>query len=126
MTSAARASWVVLCLALSGCYMKVGGVESTAGGVHTTTTLSQVAGSARFSNGAAAFSASAFSSGQRVSPGATGGQVSLGKGATGVLVVGLVFVDLVSYIVGASAPKPLPPGEKIMDTCSCYQKQVIE
>jgi hypothetical protein len=121
MTPAARASWVVLCLALSGCYVKMGGVESTAGGVHTTTTSSQVAGSARFSNGAAA-----FSSGQRVSPGATGGQVSLGKGATGVLVVGLVFVDLVSYIVGVSAPKPLPPGEKIMDTCSCYQKQVIE
>jgi hypothetical protein len=106
-------------LALSGCFVKVSGLETTGGGSRTTTTSSQVAGTARFSHGAAS-----FSSGPRVSPSAPGGHATLGKGASGVLIVGLVFADLWSYIVGPSHPKPLPPGERIMDTCSCYQKPV--
>ena len=120
MTSPARISiLLVLPLALSGCFVKVSGVESSSGGSRTTTTSSQVAGTAKFSHGAAS-----FSSGPRVSPGAPGGHATLGKGAAGVVIVGLVFADLWSYIVGPSHPKPLPPGERIMDTCSCYQKPV--
>lgn len=120
MTTYARAGIVILLsLTLSGCFVKVHGVESTGGAARTTATSSQVGGAARFSNGSAS-----FSSGQRVSPSAPGGQVSLGKGASGVLIVGLVIADLVNYIVGAPGPKPLPPDAKIMDTCSCYQKPV--
>jgi hypothetical protein len=110
---------LLLPLALSGCFVKVSGLETTGGGSRTTTTSSQVAGTARFSHGAAS-----FSSGPRVSPSAPGGHATLGKGASGVLIVGLVFADLWSYIVGPSQSRPLSPDEKIMDTCSCYQKPV--
>jgi hypothetical protein len=110
---------LLLPLALSGCFVKVSGLETTGGGSRTTTTSSQVAGSARFSHGAAS-----FSSGPRVSPSAPGGHATLGKGASGVLIVGLVFADFWNYIVGTPQPRPLPPGERIMDTCSCYQKPV--
>ena len=106
------------CLALSGCYVAVHGTQSTSGGSTTSTTSSQVAGAARFSNGVVS-----ISSGPRVAPGTPGGTVSLGKGASGVVVVGLVFADLVNYIVGAAAPRPLPADARIMETCSCYQQQ---
>lgn len=120
MISPARISILLLLpLALSGCFVKVSGLETAGGGSRATTTSSQVAGSARFSHGAAS-----FSSGPRVSPGAPGGHATLGKGASAVLIVGLVLADLVNYIAGTSGPKPLPPGERIMDTCSCYQKPV--
>ncbi len=108
---------LLLPLALSGCFVKVSGLESTGGGSRTTTMSSQVAGSGRFSHGAAS-----FSSGPRVSPSAPGGHVSLGKGGSLVLIGGLILADLVNYIAGPSQPKPLPPGERIMETCSCYQK----
>jgi hypothetical protein len=119
MATAARAFLLaLLSLTLPGCYVKIHAVETSGGGAHATTTSSQVAGSAKFSHGSAG-----FSSGPRVSPGSPGGQVSFGKGASAVLIVGLVVADLFNYIAGPAAPKPLPPGERIMDTCSCYQKQ---
>jgi hypothetical protein len=120
MTSPARMSiLMILPLALSGCFVKVSGLETTGGGSSITTTSTQVAGTARFSHGAAS-----FSSGSRVSPSAPGGQATLGRGASGVLIVGLVFADLWNYLVGPSQPRPQSPDEKIMDTCSCYQKPV--
>lgn len=120
MTLLARISLLMLLpLALSGCFVKVSGLETTSGGTRTTTTSSQVAGTARFSHGAAS-----FSSGPRVSPSAPGGHATLGKAASGVLIVGLVFADLWNYIVGPPQPRPLSPDERIMDTCSCYQKPV--
>lgn len=120
MTPAARAFLLVLLpLSLPGCYVKMHAVETTDGG-RAATTSSQVAGSAAFSHGRAS-----FSSGARVSPGAPGGHVSLGRGASAVLIVGLVLADLVNHLVGPSDPKPLPPGERIMETCSCYQKPAM-
>ena len=118
MAPVARASLLAfLSLSLSGCYVKLHGVESSSGGSRATTTAAQTAGTAKFSHGAAS-----FSSGPKISPTAPGGHASLGKGASGVLIVGLVLADLMNYIVGPSGPKPLPPGEKIMETCSCYQE----
>ena len=116
MTSSARISLLVLSVALSGCYLKVHGVESAGGGTRATTTSAQAAGTARFSHGSAS-----FSSGPRVSPGAPGGHATLGKTASGVLIVGVVFADLLNSIAGAPA-QPLSPDERIMETCSCFQK----
>ena len=114
----ARASLLVLLsLSISGCAVKMHAVETAGGGARSATTSSQVAGSAKFSHGSAS-----FSSGPRISPGAPGGHVSLGKGASAVLIMGLVVADLVNYIAGPAGPRPLPPGERIMETCSCYQK----
>lgn len=110
---------VLTCLALPGCYVKLHGHQSTGGGTTMTTTASQVGGSAKFSGGKLA-----FSSGAVPPAGAPGGQVSLGKGASAVLILGWVFADLVDYIRGEPRPKPLAPDVRIADTCSCYQKPV--
>jgi hypothetical protein len=121
MAPTARALLLVfLSLSLSGCYVKLHGVESGGGGSHTATASAQTAGTAKFSHGAAS-----FSSGPRVSPSAPGGHASLGKGVSAVLIVGLVVADLVNHIVGPSQPRPLPPDERIMETCSCYQKPAM-
>jgi len=108
---------VLACLALPGCYVKVNAYQSTSGGTTATTTSSQVAGSARFSGGRAS-----FSSGQTIPAGAPGGSVRLSGSSAGVAVVGLALADLVNYIVGPAQPKPLAPGTRIADTCSCYEK----
>jgi hypothetical protein len=107
-----------LCLALSGCYVKSYGVQSTGGGATATTTSTQVGGTAKFSGGRAT-----FVSGQPVSPSAPGGHVRLGSGATVALIAGIALADFFSYIRGEPRPKDLDPGEKIMETCSCYRKQ---
>jgi len=110
---------LILSVVLSGCYVKVSGVETTGGGSHAVTTSAQTAGAARFSHGSAS-----FSSGQRVSSGAGGGQVTFGKGASAVLAVGLVVADFLTYVAGVPGPRPLPPDERIMETCSCFKKEV--
>jgi len=110
----------LLCLALPGCYVNTYGLQSTSGGATTTVTSSQVRGSASFSGGRAA-----FSYGRVPPPGAPGGHAYLGQGASAVVITGLVLGDLFNYIRGAPAPKELPAGTKIMDTCSCYKKEVI-
>src|SRR5688500_11626456 len=113
MRLASRASIAfLLCLALPGCYVKMHGVEVSGGGSVASTTSGRVGGTARLSGGNAS-----FSSGSRVSPGASGGHVSLGRGASVVLVLGLVVADLVNSIVGPSAPTPLLADERIMETC---------
>lgn len=109
---------VIASLALSGCYVNMHGVQTTSGGTTTTTTSTQVKGSASFSGGKAS-----FSSGRVPPPGAPGGHLYLGQGATAVLITGIVLADLFNYIRGVPKPKELPADTKIMDTCSCYQKQ---
>ncbi len=121
MTPAARASLAaLLCLALPGCYVKMHGVQSTSGGTTTTVTSSQVRGSASFAGGKAS-----FSSGQVPARGAPGGHLYLGQSASLVLITGIVVADFFNYIRGESGPKALPADAKIMDTCSCYKKEVI-
>jgi hypothetical protein len=59
-----------------------------------------------------------------VSAGGGGAHVSLGKGPTAVLIVGLMIADAVDY-VGSTfgiTPKPEPRTDSILETCSCYQK----
>jgi len=93
------------------------GLQSTSGGATTTTTASQVRGSASFSGGKVA-----FSSGQVPAPGAPGGHAYLGTSGSALLVTGVVLADFFNYIRGDPRPKALPEGTKIMDTCSCYRK----
>ena len=109
---------VLLCAALPGCAVTMYGNQSTSGGTTTTTTSSQVSGSVQGANYKASFS----SGGHPVSPKASGGFVSVSGNAAVVLVVGLAIADLVNYIRGEPQAKPLPPGTRIADTCSCYKK----
>jgi len=108
----------IFCLALSGCYVKVAGNQSTSGGTTTTATSAQVGGSTTFSGGRASFS----SGGHPVSPRMQGGyaQVSGSGTATAVLLIGVGIVEFLNYVAGTPPPKPLPPGEAIGQTCSCY------
>jgi hypothetical protein len=108
----------LLLVPLSGCYVTLHGHQSTSGGTTATTTSSHVTGSTKFAGGKAS-----FSSGQPVAPKAPGGQVSLGKGASAVLILGLVIADVVHYFSARhSAREPQPQSGSIADTCSCYKK----
>jgi len=108
---------LIACLAFAGCSVRMAGNQSTSGG--TTTTGAATGGSAEFSGGKVA-----FSSGRVPPPGAPGGHLKL-SGEAAVVLVGLVILsDLLSYLRGDSAPNPLPPDERISETCSCYQKPV--
>jgi hypothetical protein len=47
-------------------------------------------------------------------------QVSGSGTATAVLLIGVGIVEFLNYVAGTPPPKPLPPGEAIGQTCSCY------
>jgi hypothetical protein len=111
---------VVLSLALSGCSVAMYGKQSTSGGTTVTTTSTHISGSSHGENYKAAFS----SGGNPVPPRASGGYVAA-SGSAAYVVVGIVaLADLWNYILGAPQAKPLPPGTRIADTCSCYKKPV--
>jgi len=110
---------LLLCLPLTGCYVKTYGVQSSGKGQASTATSTQVSGSTQFSGGRAS-----FSSGQVPSSNAPGGHASLSRSGSGVLVVGVVITDFLSYVAGYGPPKSLPADTKILETCSCYMKEV--
>lgn len=109
----------IFCLVLSGCYVKVAGNQSTSGGTTTTTTSGQVGGTTNFAGGRASFS----SGGQPISSKATGGYASVSGNAAAVLLIGVGIVEFLNYVAGTPPPKPLPPGQAIGHTCSCYGYQ---
>ena len=106
----------LLCLALSGCSVAMYGNQSVGGGTTATTTSTHVSGSTQGSHYRASFS----SGGHPVSPKAPGGYVTA-SGSAAYAVVGVVaLADLWNYFRGEPRAKPLPPGTRIADTCSCY------
>lgn len=108
-------------LALAGCAVRLHAVQTSGGGASATSTSAQVSGSVKFAGGRLS-----FSSGQVPPPSAPGGHVSLGKAASGALVLGLVLADAVTWL-GArlrgerDAPQAVEDGS-IAQTCSCYRK----
>lgn len=106
-----------LCLSLSGCYVAYSGHQSTGGGVTTTTT--GVATRAQVSAGPTRLGASF---GTPPAPGAPGGQASLPRGASALLLLGLVIGDTLNYLGAAlvEAPQSSPRRDSIAETCSCY------
>jgi hypothetical protein len=116
---ALRTGVLAACVLVSGCAVTLHGTQSSGGGSTAGVSSSQLSGSARFSGGKAS-----LSSGSPVSPRAGGAQVSLGKGPTAVLIVGLMIADAVDYFgskLGVTA-KPEPRTDSILETCSCYPK----
>jgi len=111
----------LLCLPLTGCYVKTHGLQSTSGGTTTTVTSSQVGGVAKFSGGAVA-----FSSGQVPPSSAPGGHLRWSGTSSGTILVGAVFVGLLGQMVGWNQPNPLPEGTKIMHTCSCFKQEEVK
>jgi hypothetical protein len=116
-----RTLTVALCLALSGCAVALSGHESTGGG----TTSTAVATHGQASIGSAKVGASF---GTPAPAGSAGGQISVSRGASAVLILGLVIAEVANYF---SAPPDdvrrfaLDPRRSIADTCSCYGYQSV-
>ena len=51
-------------------------------------------------------------------------EVEADPNAMGQAIGVVALADLWNYFLGARQAKPLPPGTRIADTCSCYQKPV--
>lgn len=109
------------CFALSGCSVALHGHQTTSGGATTTTTSAAISGHA--SVGPARVGASF---GAPAPQGAAGGQVAFPRGASVVLVLGLMIAETVNYL-GAkfsdAPPASSAPQRSIADTCSCYGYQ---
>jgi hypothetical protein len=109
------------CVALSGCSVALSGNQTTSGG--TTTTTTSVATAAQASTGAARVSASF---GTPAPQGAAGGQATFPRGASAVLVLGLIVAEAVNYLgtkLSGAPPAAPVPQRSIADTCSCYGYQ---
>lgn len=110
----------VFAMALSGCAVTLHGHESAGNGSTTTVTGGSVQGATRIGN---ARIGGAF--GAPAAPNAPGGQVALSRGATGVLVLGVVAVGTVVQAVHHWLQPAAPRRERadaggIAHTCSCY------
>ena len=109
------------CLALAGCSVALQGNQTMSGGATTTTTSAATSGQA--SIGPARVNASF---GTPAPQGAAGGQVAFSRGASAMLVLGLVIAETVNYL-GAkfsdAPPVSSVPQRSIADTCSCYGYQ---
>ena len=109
------------CFALSGCSVALHGNQTTSGGATTTTTLAATSGQA--SVGPARVSASF---GTPAPQGAAGGQAALSRGASAVLVLGLIVAETVSYFSAKFSDAPPASSalqRSIAETCSCYGYQ---
>lgn len=109
---------VPLLLVFAGCSVALHGHQTTGGSTTATTTSAAIRGHA--SVGSARVSASF---GTPAPPGAPGGQISLSRGASVVLILGLLVAETVNYFSAAFADRPqlLPePQRSIAATCSCY------
>lgn len=116
-----RAVLPLLCLILSGCSVALSGNQTTSGGATTTST--SAATRAQASVGSANVSASF---GTPAPQGASGGQVTFSRGASVVLVLGLVVAETVNYLSARFTDRPpssSAPQRSIAETCSCYGYQ---
>jgi hypothetical protein len=112
---------VLISLALSGCSVALSGHQSTGSAAASTTTAAATHGHA--SIGSAKVSASF---GTPAPAGSPGGQISFSRGASAVLILGLVVAEVVNYFSSPSAdatPFRSDPGRSIASTCSCYGYQ---
>lgn len=109
---------LAVCIAVSGCSVRLYGHQSTSSGATATTTASAVSGSVKSGN-----TKLAVSSGRPVSPGARGGYLRLSGDAAAALLIGLILIDTLNYLTAQFSG---PPSElqstngAISQTCSCY------
>jgi len=105
---------------LTGCAVTLHGVQTVSGGQSATTTGSSVQGGGRIGNARVA-----GSFGAPPPANAAGGQISFSRGASAVLVLGVLIAGAVDEI-GNWFRSPAVPGverlpeQPISQTCSCY------
>ena len=107
-------------VALSGCAVTLHGNQTSGGGSTSTTTGSSVQGAKTIGNARVS-----GSFGSAPAPGAPGGQVHFSKGASAVLVLGVLIAGTVDAI--SDWFKPVSPrieraadSGPVSQTCSCY------
>ena len=110
---------IAVMAALPGCAVTLHGNQTSGGGSTAITTGSSVQGGRQIGNARVGGSFGASPAAH-----AAGGQVTFSRGASAVLVVGLVIagtVDTISDWMRPTAPRAerLPAGN-ISQTCSCY------
>ena len=111
---------IALLLLLHGCAVTLHGQQTTGGGHSASTIGSSVQGGARIGN---ARIGGAF--GAPPPANAAGGQISLSRGASAMLVLGVLIAGAVDEIGGWFRSSAAPqagrlPEEPISQTCSCY------
>lgn len=110
---------IVLMLALPGCAVTLYGNQTSGGGTTATSTGASVQGGTRIGNARIG-----GSFGAPPAAGAPGGQVTFSKGASAVVVLGLVVVGVVDTVAEWFEPAPPPRAARatggIAHTCSCY------
>jgi hypothetical protein len=115
-----RLTLITLMFLLPGCAVTLHGQQTAGAGQSVTTTGSSVQGGARIGNARVGGSFGAPRPAQ-----AAGGQVSFSRGASAVLVLGVLIAGAVDEI-GAWFRSPATmhaerlPAEPISQTCSCY------
>ncbi len=105
---------------LPGCAVTLHGQQTTGGGQSVSTTGSSVQGGTRFGN---ARIGGAFGAPRPAN--AAGGQLSLSRGASAVLVLGVLMAGAVDEIGAWFRSPAMPQAERlpegpISQTCSCY------
>ncbi len=110
---------VAVMAALPGCAVTLHGNQTTGGGTTAGTTGSSVQAGRQFGNARVG-----GSFGTPPPAHAAGGQVTFSRGASAVLVAGLVIAEAVD-VIGAWFKPAAPrierlPAENISHTCSCY------
>src|SRR5690606_37557577 len=111
---------IVLLLALPGCAVSLHGQQTTGGGQAATTLGSSVQGGTRIGN---ARIGGSFGAPRAAHAG--GGQVTFSRGASAVLVLGVLIAGAIDEIGGwLKSPAPAmaerTPEGGISHTCSCY------
>ena len=114
---------IVAMAALSGCAVTLYGNQTSGGGSTSTTTGSSVQGAKTV--GKASVSGSF---GSAPAPHAPGGQVHFSKGASAVLVLGVLIAGTVDAINALFRPVPsrierVAADGSVSQTCSCYGGQ---
>ncbi|MGQ0525517.1 MAG: hypothetical protein ACT4P8_17860 [Betaproteobacteria bacterium] len=110
-----RLAIATLGVVLGGCSVVLTG-EQTAGSPHA-----RVTGTAVSTQGQTGSTRVSGSFGAPAPAGSASGRVSLPRGATAGLVLGLVIADLVHHLTSGTGGAPVRTADRaIADTCSCY------
>jgi len=114
-----RLALIILFFLLPGCAVTLHGQQTAGGGQSITTTGSSVQGGARIGN---ARVGGAF--GAPPPANAAGGQLSLSRGASAVLVIGVLIAGAVdeigTWLRSSAQQAERMTGGPISQTCSCY------
>jgi hypothetical protein len=102
---------------LAACTTTLHGYQSS-GGVSATTTGASLSGHA----GAAGVSAAASFGSPAPAQGA-GGQIVFSRGASAVLILGVVLADMLNNMARGTGTASEAAAMSIADTCSCYRPQ---